>query len=608
MRVPQIFCAALLISAVVLRAQRPLPDRDVLQYLTQTISWYRGVNALIESPADPHQAMFADSLRQTSTEAIRLAFDFALAEATIPSAPTPDAAAPDETRRRTLAQSAAAAEQRAEQAQAEIEQLNRQLESASGASRARLLALRDEVNSEANFAKARRDALRGLIGFLSTPEEGSLSGKITDLERTVPEAAAARQKSGAQPASAPRVSPASSEFRPESAGIIGLTTAVFSLSQKISRLDQLSHDTDTVRQAADILRAPLRSALREVIQRGDAITQSPESLDVAALNSQRKELDTLLARFKQLSASTTPLSEQSAAINATRGRLLEWRGALVESHRAALRYLLLRLAMLAVALLLVFGMSEVWRRATMRYVQDLRRRRQFLLLRRFAVGCAVVLIVVISFVTEFGSLATFAGFSAAGIALAMQSVLLSVVAYFFLVGRWGVRVGDRVTVSGVTGEVVDIGLFRLYLMELGGSGPALQPTGRVVVFPNAVFFQPAALFKQLPGIDYVWRTVTLKAPATTDYAAVESRLLAAVESIYSGYRDVLEKQHKAVQAGLNLHTAAPRPESRVRFVDSSLEITIRYPVEIHRAAEIDDRITRELIQQVGPLHFQTTAD
>jgi small-conductance mechanosensitive channel len=608
MRVPQFFCAAILLSAVVLRAQRPLADRDVLQYLGQTISWYRGVNALIESPADPHQAMFADSLRQTSTEAVRLAFDVALAEAAIPSAPIPDTDETDETRRRTLAQSAAAAEQRAERAQAEAEQLNRQLETATGASRAHLLALRDEVTSEGNFAKARRDALRGLIGFLSTPEEGSLSGKIGDLERTVPEVAAVRQKNGTQPASAPRTASTSSDFRPESAGIIGLTTAVFSLSGKISRIDNLSHDTDELRQSADKLRAPLRAALREVIQRGDAITQSPESLDVAALISQRKELDKLLARFKQLSGSTTPLSEQSAAITASRGRLLEWRGALVESHRSALRYLLLRLAMLAVALLLVFGLSEVWRRATVRYVQDLRRRRQFLLLRRFVVGCAVVLIVVVSFVTEFGSLATFAGFSAAGIALAMQSVILSVVAYFFLVGRWGVRVGDRVTVSGVTGEVVDIGLFRLYLMELGGSGLALQPTGRVVVFPNAVFFQPAALFKQLPGIEYVWRTVTLKAPGTTDYAAVESRSLAAVESVYSEYRDVLEKQHKALQVGLNLHTAAPRPESRVRFVDGGYEITIRYPVEIRRAGEIDDRIARELIQQVGPFQFETTAD
>ena len=124
------------------------------------------------------------------------------------------------------------------------------------------------------------------------------------------------------------------------------------------------------------------------------------------------------------------MSDRSTQISASRGRLLEWRSGLGEGYRTAFRYLLLRIGMLALALVLIFGLSELWRRATMRYVQDLRRRRQFLLLRRVVVSAAVALLIVLSFATEFGSLATFAGFSAAGIAIAMQSVILSFVAYF----------------------------------------------------------------------------------------------------------------------------------------------------------------------------------
>src|SRR5262249_24394477 len=151
-------------------------------------------------------------------------------------------------------------------------------------------------------------------------------------------------------------------------------------------------------------------------------------------------------------------------------------------------------------------------------------------------------------------------------------VLVSVVAYFFLVGRWGVRVGDRVTVSGVTGEVADVGLFRLYLMELDGRGVALHSTGRMIVFPNSIFFQTAALSKQLPGVDYVWRTVTLKLSGSTDYARVEQRLMDAVESVFAGYRETVERQHRRVQSSLDVHTATPRPESRVCMVDAGIEI------------------------------------
>ena len=53
-----------------------------------------------------------------------------------------------------------------------------------------------------------------------------------------------------------------------------------------------------------------------------------------------------------------------------------------------------------------------------------------------------------------------------------------------------------------------------------------------------------------------------------------------------------------MQSSLDLHTSAPHPESRLRLVDSGLEITVRYPVEIRRAVEIEDRITTKVIQQV----------
>ena len=471
-----------------------------MQYLNQAIAWYREVRSVALSPGDSRQSVFADSLRQSSTDTVRLAFEFVRSQAAIPAVNTPENVPAEGARGRTLAQSAAAAEQRAEQAQAQIEQLNRQLENANGMARSLLLALRDEVTSEANFAKARRDSLRTLLGFLSSPNEAGLAARISELERSIPEAARQRTPAESNPVSQ---SGAPAEFHPASSGIFGLTAEILSDSQRMSRLDHLAQETDALRQSAEKLRIPLRTALREVIRRGDAVAQLPESSDLEALNAQRKEIDALLARFKLPSASSVPLREESTQISAARARMLEWRSAVNDRYKTALRYLFLRIGLLGVALVLILGISQLLNRATMRYVQDLRRRRQFLLLRRILVGGAVALFVVFSFVTEFGSLATFAGFSAAGIVVALQSVILSVVAYFFVVGRWEVRVGDRVTVAGVTGEVADIGLFRLYLMELGGSGVGLYPTGRIVVFPNAVFFQPAAVFKQLPGIDYI---------------------------------------------------------------------------------------------------------
>src|SRR6185503_3527740 len=131
-------------------------------------------------------------------------------------------------------------------------------------------------------------------------------------------------------------------------------------------------------------------------------------------------------------------------------------------------------------------------------------------------------IVGIAFATEASSFATFAGLLTAGIAVAMQSVLVSIVGYFFLVGKYGLRIGDRVQIGGVTGDVIDLGLVRLHMMELG---PQEGPTGRVVAFANSVVFQAAGgIFKQIPGVNLAWREVTLAVPDNADYSAIKQRL------------------------------------------------------------------------------------
>jgi small-conductance mechanosensitive channel len=95
-----------------------------------------------------------------------------------------------------------------------------------------------------------------------------------------------------------------------------------------------------------------------------------------------------------------------------------------------------------------------------------------------------------AFASDLSSLITFFGLLAAGVAVALQSVILSTVGYFVLVGRHGIRIGDRVQISGVTGDVSDIGWLQFQLKEIDSR--TQQPTGNVVTFCNAfVLASPA---------------------------------------------------------------------------------------------------------------------
>jgi small-conductance mechanosensitive channel len=590
MRIFAICVIALLFVLTGVKAQRPADDEHVLNYLDRAIAWYRDIAAVEASATRQKEALLADDLRESSLQTLRYAFQFARADAAIPAAQAQPAPA-DDTRNRNLKQVRNTVDEHLEQIQAQIGALDREIQAAPPKLMPPLRARREKLEGDLNLAKARQDALRNRIGLFSGPDNG-LVGKIDDLERSVTELQAT-PKTAATPAAVRAGAP--QEFHPESGGIVALTTELFSISGRRGRLDAILHATDALRKTSDGLRVPLRSSFQAVIRRGDAIAQLPDTGEASDSKAARQELDSLLARFKLLSAALSPLGQATSGLDASKASLIEWRNTLAEEYSGAVHYLLLRLGALGFGVLVIFFFSELWRRFTIRYVQDMRRRRQLLLFRRIVVGFTIALFIALSLVTEFGSIGTFVGFSAAGIALAMQSVILSVVAYFFLVGRWGVRVGDRVTVSGITGDVFDIGLFRLYLMEVAGTGLDLHPTGRIVVFPNAIFFQPSALFKQFPGIDYTWCTLSLTITADSDYLLVEKRLLAVVESIYEEYREEIERQFHAAQSVINLQSTKPRPEGNLRFISSHIEFVIRYPVQIRRMSEVANRLTRELL-------------
>jgi len=206
---------------------------------------------------------------------------------------------------------------------------------------------------------------------------------------------------------------------------------------------------------------------------------------------------------------------------------------------------------------------------------------------------------IVGFVSQFSSLATVAGFITAGIAVALQAVLLSIAAYFFIMGRYGIRVGDRISVAGITGDVVDIGLVRMYVMELAGTGLDFYPTGRIVVFSNSVLFQTGTpLFKQIPGTEYAWHEVVVTIAPHGNHKAAEEKLLATVDEVYARYRDEIERQHATIERRVDIQIEAPRPEARLQFAETGLELLVRYPVEIRRAPDTDEEMTRQVLHLV----------
>jgi small-conductance mechanosensitive channel len=598
----------------------PMSGPRVIQVLDQTIDWYRTLGVQQQAATEPSDLLILYDNRQTANQVIDLAFEIARANAEIlAKQPQPKEAGNASASSQTLSQLQVKFAAQATTVQAELDADQGRLASARPQQKIELQAKISELQGELALIGARRSLLDTMATFASQSDAngfsaGALKAQIDAMAVTTRSPANANStSSNAAPSTGAATNSASSNT-PSPGSLTGLTGASGSaaarfgiwdlganavrLSEKIATIDSIDRRTTALQATFADIRTPLITQLKALSARGDALAAQADSADSATLNQVRDQLDALSVQFKEASALLIPLSKEGVLLTQYRRTIGNWRDAVRSQYRDALKTLGVRLGVLAVLLTLVFAAAEVWRRAVMRYVADSRRRYQFLLLRRIALWFLVFMIIGFAFASELGSIVTFAGLITAGLAVAMQSVLVSIVGYFFLIGKYGIRIGDRVQIGEVTGEVFELGLVRLYLMELGGHG-MLGPTGRVVAFANSIVFQVSSgLFKQIHGVNFVWREIVLNLPSGIDYMAAKTKLTAAVTDALKEYHDEIVRQTQEIQRATASSSGGDAlPRVQLSFLGNGVEAHIRYPVHLQNAAEIDERVS-QVAQQV----------
>ncbi len=634
-------------QTVVVQVSAPNTGKQVLDHVELAMRWYRqweNADMFVVRSADE---LYIENGQAIARQAMKLEFQSALAEATIIGEKSGKAShahtgTPSTVDAQNIFQALQSIEPQIQTLKNELDTVNRKILQVSAKKRPPLLAQRDTLQGQIQLALALQGNLQKLTSFMTLAEDANgatteLTGKIRGLEKTVPAlqtvVAPVQAGAGVKSQVAPKIVSAPAPVtNAQGAGLVGQLGQMFHLISSLRALDQLSDATAQMQTSTLALRAPLLIELRAILREGQleiqnvtansgagpngaqpaqlsgshsqqpaqAATGIPAPLQAGGQQSPRS-MQLLVQRFKLLSDATMPLSQQLILIDQSQANLTQLQNSMEREYTAIMRSVLLRVAMIFLSLGLIWLFSELWRRASFRYIRDARRRHQFLVLRRVVTGFCMGIVIILGFVSEFSSLATYAGLITAGVAVALQTVILSVAAYFFLVGRYGVRVGDRITVVysgaiGVSGEVLDIGLVRFYMLEMTGSGIDMQPTGRICVFPNSVLFQTTPLFKQIPGTEYTWRELALPLHSECDVQLAEKDLLAAVDAIYAEYRPLLEKQHHSVEHLLDVHMDVPKPYTRVRFSATGLEAVVRYPIPLRQAAQMDDRMVIEMTE------------
>ncbi|GAA2001929.1 mechanosensitive ion channel [Nakamurella flavida] len=221
---------------------------------------------------------------------------------------------------------------------------------------------------------------------------------------------------------------------------------------------------------------------------------------------------------------------------------------------------------------------------------------------------AVVLVIgVISiWVTPDTDITTGVGLISAGLAFALQQVIVSLAAFFVILRGDTFAIGDRITLGGVRGDVVKLGFLRTTIMEMGqppsvaAADPAVwvnsrQYTGRLVTVTNgAIFSDPVYNYSR--DFPYLWEEIVLPISYRDEAAVVESILMSAAAAHAIVDDPAAERSLMSMRSRYAMSDASVDPSVYWRLTDNWLELSLRFLVPVRGVREIKDRMSRDILR------------
>lgn len=253
---------------------------------------------------------------------------------------------------------------------------------------------------------------------------------------------------------------------------------------------------------------------------------------------------------------------------------------------------------LAVAVVLAAGLSRVLgRRSTDPYQRYYARKGS-----RYAVAIAALVVLAIVWQAFAGRVGVVLGLATAGLAFAMQEVVGAVAGWFNIVSGRIFRVGDRIQMGGVRGDVIDITPLRTKVMEIGSSTDdstwvrGRQYTGRIVALSNKVTFTEP-VFNYSSVFDFIWEELTIPVSYESNWKAAEAILQeeAARASASEGAEQAMDAMVNRYPVG----RAEVEPRVFVRATDNYMELSARFVIPVRTARSVKDEMTRRVTDRLA---------
>jgi small-conductance mechanosensitive channel len=276
-----------------------------------------------------------------------------------------------------------------------------------------------------------------------------------------------------------------------------------------------------------------------------------------------------------------------------------WDTLVVAQKRTVIHRIIRVFSVILIILIAVVAIGSLIRRFFDRDGADLRRLHHLRLVVELGVQvCGVLLVLLIIFgpPQQFG---TILGLATAGLTVVLKDFIVAFIGWFALMGKNGMRIGDWVEINGVSGEVIEISLFRTILLETGNWTDAGQPTGRRVSFLNGYAIE-GQYFNFSTAGQWLWDELRVTVPAVEDTYRMVDEIRSVVESTTSPDARLAEQEWKKATHTYSGTSFSAESSVDLRPVPEGIQVIIRYITRAPQRFDVRSHLYQDVINILHP--------
>jgi small-conductance mechanosensitive channel len=221
----------------------------------------------------------------------------------------------------------------------------------------------------------------------------------------------------------------------------------------------------------------------------------------------------------------------------------------------------------------------------------------------FAGYLASVLFVALVFSDRLGGFTVAFGVAGAGIAFALQEVIASVAGWVAVSFGGFYKIGDRVQLGGIKGDVIDIGILRTTIMQIGEWVNGDAYNGRIVRVANSFVFKEP-VFNYSADFPFVWDEIMVPIKYGSDYRLGREVLERVAEEVVGEYSRNAEAAWLDVVKKFLIEKAQVAPMVTLGANENWIELTLRYVVDYKARRLTKDRLFMRVLEAIDATQGQ----